>query len=243
MKKNLSGPSGLTLLEVILATAIFSILTGIIFYIFSVSSGGWLKARKTVEIQESAQILLVRIEKLISSSAIESIEVTNHTISGTPDPNDAISFLSALDPATGRTEYDTSGEMRWKKFVIFYLEDDPEVVPEGYYQLWSREVDLGDYKDNFGTAVISTLPYPPKLIPPGTPVSFITYITMVPDIYTSIARPVVRNITFLNFIPHTSERTVEIEIRGGKPVNPKDAMSPPAPERLKLRTLVGLRNK
>jgi len=54
---------GVTLLEVIISIGIFSLLTTVIFYIFAISSRSWLKARETVDVRESAQLLISRIER------------------------------------------------------------------------------------------------------------------------------------------------------------------------------------
>lgn len=233
------GKRGLTLLEVLLATTVFSMLAGIVFYIFSVSAQSWLKVRQAVEVKESAQIVFSRIEKEIRGTSFDSVQVMSNSISGV---NDTISFLSAVNPSTGRSSYNDSGEMIWQKYVIFYIEDDPKYLKSGYYELWSREVDLDIMKDKTLDR-ISTLPYPPddEL---NSPISFSTYITKPSDSWISDPRPVSRNITHLEFTPDSTslEPTIEILIKTGKPINPGDASSEASPEKLELRGLIGLRN-
>ena len=230
---------GLTILEVMLATTVFSILAGIVFYIFSVSAQSWIKVRQTVEVKESAQVIFSRIGKEIRGTSFDSVEVMSNSITGV---NDTISFLSAINPSTGRSSYNDSGEMIWQKYIIFYIKDDPKYLKSGYYELWSREVDLDIMKDKT-LGSISTLPYPPddEL---NSPVAFSTYITMADDSWISAPRPVSRNITHLEFsLDNTSlEPTVEILIKTGKPVKPNDASSEDSPEKLELRGLIGLRN-
>jgi len=235
---------GVTLIEVFLATGIFAILASTIFYIYVVSARSWIKVRKKVEVKESAQIVLSRIERQIRASSIDSVEVKpNHTIT-LAGVTDAISFLNAIDPNTGMTEYDLDGNMSWKKYIIFYLADDPRVAKGGFYQLWSREVDLGELKDKWATDLISELPYPPLDATPSTDKqAFNTYLDPnLVDTYISQPRPVARNITFLNFTPDPNTALVEIDIRTGKPINPNDPLSEDSEEKIELKGFVVLRN-
>ncbi len=236
---------GVTVLESLLAITIFSMLSGVMFYIFSVSAGSWLKVRQTVEVKESAQVVLSRIERELRCTSPDSIQLMNHTISSVPLPDDVISFLSAFNSTTGKTEYDSSGHMAWQKYVIFYLEDDKKYKKDGYYQLWSREVSLADYKGNYPSQQIQYMPYPHLISPPGTAQSLLAYITMAEDSYTTKPRPVDRNITYLNFtLDNTGlQGKVYIHIKTGKPVKPESASSEDSPEKLDIKACIGLRNK
>lgn len=232
---------GLTILEVILATAIFSLLMGLVFYIFSVSAGSWLKVRQTVEIKESSQIILTRLEKEIRGTTVHSILTKNRLI---PGCRDAISFLSAFDSSTGLTDYNAiSGMMKWKKFVIFYLRDDPSYAKPGYYQLCSREVDLGIFKDRFSSQKkITSLPYTPDKHE-NEPLEFATYFTMAKDDFISAPRPVARNITYLDFDVDYLTASIEISIKTGKPVKPNDPLSEDSPEKFEFNSFVTLKNR
>jgi len=63
MRNRLRNSKALTVLEVMLSCIIFSMLAGIVFYIFVVSAKSWLKVRKQVEVSESAQVIISRIER------------------------------------------------------------------------------------------------------------------------------------------------------------------------------------
>jgi len=241
IRKKLFKSRGLTILEVILATTIFSLLSSLIFYIFAVSSQSWLKTRQTVEVKESAQVVLTRIEKELRSSAYSSLEIIEY-----PDPNNnSISFLSGQD-STGKTEFDEdSGKVEWKKYIIFYLEDDPKVVKAGYYQLFSKEVSLGEFVDEYSTESIEFLPYPPLKANDGKDAflhDMLNYLngTLAPMTYMSSPRPVAKNIKGLTFTQGT--RDVSINIKTGKPVNPRDPSSRESPEKFDLTGVVVLRN-
>ena len=241
MKKRIFKFKGLTILEVILAVSIFSMLSTLVFYIFAISSSSWLKTRETVEVKESAQVVLTRIEKELRASAYQSIAIIEYP-SGSG--NNAISFLSGLDETTGRTIYDEdTGKMEWKKFVIFYLEDDPKIVKEGYYQLFSRDVLIGEFVDNFATTSLDWLPYPPL---ESTDEDSIYEVEQYLDgtvpamTYVQDPRSISRNVTGLNF--KLGAREVDIVINTGKPVNPVDPNSEASPEKMTLRSTVYLRN-
>jgi len=240
MRKKYFKAGGLTILEVILATTIFSLLSSLIFYIFAVSSQSWLKTRQTVEVKESAQVVLTRIEKELRSSAYSSVEIIEY-----PDPNNnAISFLSGQD-STGKTTFDDKGKIKWKKFIIFYIEDDPKVVKAGYYQLFSKEVSLGDFVDTFPTDTIEFLAYPPLWVNEFDESKLFNmedYLdgTLLPLTYMSEPRPVSKNITSINF--DLGARDVEIRIKTGKPVNPRDPSTEAHPEKAELTSAVVLRN-
>ncbi|HPZ09533.1 MAG TPA: hypothetical protein PL110_15635 [Candidatus Eremiobacteraeota bacterium] len=164
-------------------------------------------------------------------------------------PNNAISFLSAYDAFTGRTAYDKAGLMAWKKYIIFYVEDDKRVTPTGYYQLFSREVSLGEFADpngkGYGTKCISEMPYFPlesEVEKTDNRHTTIHYIGLTSDIYTSSPRPIARNITLLNFELDFINRRVVINLQTGKPINPNDINSEASPEKSKFRAVVTLRN-
>ncbi len=238
---------GTTLLEIMLSLTIFSMISGLMFYIFVISSGSWLKVRKGIEINESAQVLLSRIEREIRGSAINSVETMHYMISGSPAPSDAISFLTAYDPNTRMTAYkEDQGEMNWKQYVIFFVDDDPKIVPSGYYILYSKTVDLGYCcsENSYPTSKISAFPYPPTKAnwkaphPSTSPMSF--YLT-ASSTYISSRRTIARNITYLNFSTELS--SVRICVRTGKPLKPDLASSRPSNEKLELESVVVLRNK
>jgi hypothetical protein len=229
-----SGKKGITVMEGIISLVLLSMLMGVIFYIFSTSAKSWLKVRSSIEVRQSGQVTLTRIEKHLRTSAYNSVYIITYPSATT---NEAISFLSAYDETTGFTSYDfNSGRITWKKFIIFYLEDDTSA---GYYKLFSKEVNLGDYIDNFATAILDTLPYPP-LTSSTAGMSISSYIGTSGTYksqsdkgnYISPARLVVRNITSLTFNNGISGR-IDIEVHTGKPKSQ---------EKMILKSSVSLRN-
>lgn len=248
MDKILFRKSGMTLLEVLLATFIFSILCSLVFYIFMVSAGAWLKARQTFEVRESAQIVITRMEKELRASNIKSVDVKSYPSSS---GNDAISFISGIKPTGGSDFSPAYGTMTWQKFVIFYLEDDNFYAKDGYYQLFSREVIYDDnFLERYEAMQLKDLPYPPEKDTPDDDthkynmLDYLTGLVPVIDPYFAPPRAITRNIETLKFFydPDFSQK-VEIYVTTGKPVNPKDPSSAPSQERLKLKSLVVLRNK
>ena len=231
-----SRKRGITVMEGIISLVLLSMLMGVMFYIFSTSAKSWLKVRSSIEVRQSAQVTLTRIEKHLRTSAFKSVNIIIYPSS---TANKAISFLSAYDETTGLTSYDfNSGRITWEKFIIFYLEDDTSA---GYYKLFSKEVDLGDYSGNFATNILdpNTLPYPP-LISSTAGISMSSYIGTTGTYksqsdkgnYISPERLVVRNITSLTFTDSVSGR-IDIEVHTGKPKNP---------EKMILKSSVSLRN-
>ena len=241
MKKTLSG---MTLIEILVSIAIFSMLLSLMFYIFSISTKSWIKARNTVDIKDSAQILIERIENDIRASSPDSVEIIDFPNVSDPDnQSNAISFLSAYDDDGSIPKYSILGQINWKKFIIFYLRQDPGITASGYYQLLSKKVFLGN-KDIFSTCVLKDLCYPPdsnstttypiaRYIDPNTP----------SDKYLTPGRIITGNIRQLNFIFDSSSKKINIIVKIGKPVKPYETSGEESPEKYTLQSTVMLRNK
>lgn len=236
--------TGITLLEILFATAIFSLLAGLMFYIFSISARSWLKVRQTVEIKESSQILMARIESELRATSALSLEIIDYP--PVADPNqqsNAISFLSPYDDNGTIPEYDSyAGVMKWKKFIIFYIDDDPAVKTEGYYQLFMRKIFLGD---SFSTLLLKNLPYPPlssTSVCNTNPMKNYIDGTVPSDIYLTPPRVVTGNIKKITFTVNETGKKVDIYVKIGKPVKPLAASSPESPDKMELNGTVVLRN-
>ncbi len=237
--------NGVTVIEILIAIGIFSLLLTLMFYVFSISAKSWLKARNTVDIKDSGQILICRIESEIRTSAPGSVEIIDYpSISDPNNQSNAISFLSAYNDTGEIPEFSIIGQINWKKYVMFYLEDDPSVAKEGYYQLFTRKLFLGSYTDNFSTGVLKDLYYPPDANSTTTyPMAHYVDPNTPSDTYLTPRRPVTRNIKKLNFVLDSSSNTINIAVKIGKPVNEKDAASSESPETCNLTGTVLLRNK
>jgi len=236
---------GLSLLELMMAMCLFLLLMGAVFHIYSISAKSWIKVRKQVEVKDSAQLTMIRIQRDIRSSAIDSILIIPY-----PDPNEnnnAISFLSSYDTSTGLSDYDENGKMKWTRYILFYLLQDPHVKAPWYYQLCRREVDISKLSD-YPTQPINNLGYPPdpNTPPTGTGInpmtSYIAGMVTPLEPYVSKQRIITRNITALEFNSASSTGEVDITVRTGKPVNPSDPLSSASPDKLELKGIIILRN-
>ena len=62
-KINFSKSRGLTLLEVMLALTIFTMLVGLVVYVYTIAAKSWVKARSQIDVRHSAQITMLRIQE------------------------------------------------------------------------------------------------------------------------------------------------------------------------------------
>jgi len=242
MKSKILIITGVTVIEVLVASFLFSLLAGVMFYIFTVSSRTWVTVREGVELKESAQVLMTRIERLLRASSVESVEIVKYPLTG---DNEAISFLSVYDDDGMASYNDGLAQMNWQEYIIFYIEDDPSVSHPDYYRLCSRTVFLGDYLNDYSSDTLSNLTYPPTSSGSSHyPVDeYIRGVTIVPlEPYLSAPRYITRNITSLGFEMDEEKREVEISVKIGKPQNPKDPASNPGTEKIELSTKIILRN-
>lgn len=236
--------SGLTLLEVMISISIFLMLMSALFYIYVVSTRSWLKVRQKIEVKDSAQITLTRIEREIRSTAIGSIDIQIYPVSTV---NQAISFLSSYNDSKGITDYDdSSGKMLWNRYVIFYLRDDDKVARDGFYKLCRKEVSIKTLSvNNRTTKPLYQLPYAPLDATPPTQNHVMTdYIDLngTGSPYVGPEKTITRNITRMGFTSYPSTKKVEITVYTGKTVDPKNSSSPVSPEKLELIGAVVLRN-
>ncbi len=237
MKNYCFSRTGMTLLEAMISAAIFSMIGTMLFTIFSFSTKAWLKISDTIALRDSGNLILSRLESELSASTINSVEVI-------PCPektdNRAISFLSATD-GDYLTAPDSFGRMEWKKFIIFYLEGDTKFSYDGYYQLWSKEVFLGDYTSSVDENLLKDLPFPP-LEGKGTTYPVISYIKnsiASSELYITRPRAIARYITFLDFKVNSERKKVELFFNLGKPSNNRNET---AMEQMKIKSTITLRN-
>jgi len=231
--------TGMTLVEAMISVAIFSMVGTMLFTIFSFSTKAWLKISDTIALRDSGNLILSRLENELSASTINSVEVIVY-----PEKtvNRAISFLSATD-GNYRTAHDSSGRMEWKKFIIFYLEIDAKFSRDGYYQLWSKEVFLGDYASSADEHLLKDLPFPP-LEGKGTACPVISYIknsitVKDSELYITRPRSIARYITYLDFKVNSERKKVELFFNLGKSSNNSNEK---APEQMKIKSTITLRN-
>jgi len=225
--------------EAMISVAIFSMVGTMLFVIFSFSTKAWLKISDTVALRDNGNLILSRLENELSASTISSVEVIVY-----PEKtvNRAISFLSAID-GDYRTAPDSSGRMEWKKFIIFYLEGDTKFIRNRYYQLWSKEVFLGDYTSSADEHLLKDLPFPPLEGESRTypVISYIKNSITVKDSELYITRPrsIARYIIFLDFKVNSERKKVELFFNVSKPSNNNNET---APEQMKIKSTITLRN-
>jgi prepilin-type N-terminal cleavage/methylation domain-containing protein len=245
-KRNFSKPKGLTLLEIMLALAIFTMLLGLVVYIYTIAAKSWLKVKSQIDVKHSAQITMIRIQREIRGSAINSVMVEDsYPTAG----NQAISFMSSYDDTSGRTNYDENGKMKWSKVVFYYIEKSPcersygNFTYNNFYQLLRRELDIKLLSDNLSTTTIDMVPNPPDGAS-TTGATMFSYLTGVSGgSYLRAPNIITRNITSLKFTVSTDKKTVAMNVSTGKPANPFDLNSAPrTDEKLTLKGLIYLRN-
>ena len=246
MKKNFFSHKGLTILEVMISITIFSLLAGVIFYTLSVSTSVWVKISNTVELEGKGELVLGRIEKELRASTIKSVKIIKYPEGS---DNDAISFLSCYDKDM-KAGHNSLGKVKWKSFVLFYIEDDPKINSQRYYQLRSRKVLLGEYSEYFvgeNKNTIDTLPFPPVIANSNT-FEMIDYITdnlpatSPPDLYITEPRSIARNIRSLNFLYEEDTRKIDMIVTFGKPQNGSYSMKGSKTEEFDLKTTIILKN-
>jgi len=237
MKNYCFSWNGMTLVEAMISLAIFSMVGTMLFTIFSFSTKAWLKISDTISLRDSGNLILSRLENELSASTISSVEVIVY-----PEKtvNRAISFLSAID-GDYRIAPDSSGRMEWKKFIIFYLEGDTTFIRNGYYQLWSKEVFLGDYTSSADKYLLKDLPFPPLEGESRTypVISYIKNSIASSEPYITRPRSIARYITFLDFKVNSERKKVELFFNVSKPSNNNYET---ALEQMQIKSTVTLRN-
>lgn len=111
--------TGLTLVEVLLALTIFSILLSAIFFIFRFGLSAWHKTTTKNELLQQSQILNVRLSRELQRSSLSSL--SSNPVAG------VVAFLSPLD-SDGRFVLDTQGRPDWQEYVVYYLNKTEHVV-------------------------------------------------------------------------------------------------------------------
>ncbi|MBI3924007.1 MAG: type II secretion system protein [Armatimonadetes bacterium] len=101
--------AGMTLLEVLIANAIFLLLLGAVFLIYAQGSSAWRKGAIQAELLQQLQVISLRVGSNLEQSIYSSLTVT--------PSGDAVSFLvsagsSSIDPQTGYPS--------WSSYEIFY---------------------------------------------------------------------------------------------------------------------------
>ena len=134
IKKN----KGFTLLEILIATAIISLLLTGITMVLIRGAEIFNKTRTKGSIQGKAISAFGLISRELMETDIRSVyRLKNY--SGFPV---MISFLSAVEVDGTEVHYDSdNGKMEWQKYIIYYLTPDPNSSVPGNNILIRREYD------------------------------------------------------------------------------------------------------
>ena len=115
------------MLEAVISMSILGLLTGLIFFVYTMGARAWAKGDAKSELLRASQIVAAKTSRLVESSTPLSVSVAAD--------GSATAFLSAED-SNGVFRYDPVSLLpRWQKFVVLYHEPVSKTV---FY----REVDV-----------------------------------------------------------------------------------------------------
>lgn len=102
-----------------IAAGLFGILMTLMVGAFSMGSKTWRKADEQAEVLQNLQVVSTRLSREMERSVYQSLSIASG--------NDALSFLSALDP-NGQFAMDAGGNTQWQKYIIFYYDSGADEV-------------------------------------------------------------------------------------------------------------------
>ncbi|MBI3927587.1 MAG: prepilin-type N-terminal cleavage/methylation domain-containing protein [Armatimonadetes bacterium] len=111
---------GLTLIEVLIASGIMSMVLLATYSVLVLSMRYQRKQDDTVTIFQQAVIAGTKIQQSLANGAAGSVETDA----------DGFAFVSALNPDALFEHDETTGLLKWQKFVCFYRENDVLKVKE-----------------------------------------------------------------------------------------------------------------
>lgn len=198
---------GTTLLEMVMACLLLSLIMGVLCIVFKTGVTSWNKARNSIEVEESVQVAMVRIVNELRQSSSSCITIDSYMYS-----NDTISFLSSYDNK-GKSNLDIYNTAPlWIKYVIYYLARDPENdssdPPFRAFKILRKEIYVAD--EAYGTTPIT------EVLCKCVPSLYLTaqpHPDMTPP-FGQDGRIVSRNIESLEF--NLNNLIIDIKIRGQK---------------------------
>lgn len=112
-ERGLSRRRAVVLVEMMIAGAVFLLLTAALFMIFFMGAKAWRKSDQRADVTREAQLATARLMREATRSSILSLSLT-------PDGR-GVSFLSPMDDQ-GQFVFDAAGNTRWQRFVIYYYD-------------------------------------------------------------------------------------------------------------------------
>ena len=111
-----SRSGGTTLLEALVSVSVLGLLMSMMFAIYRIGAVAWKSGESDVQLAQSAQLVTDRIGREAARSANTSV-----ALDPPASPSTAVSFLSPIDPGTGRPDYDASQRSAiWHSHSVFY---------------------------------------------------------------------------------------------------------------------------
>lgn len=142
--------TGYSLLELLIAMSLLSVLFGMTFTIFRMGAGAWLTNDTKAELLGRIQALSARIGRLAENSSWTSLSITDSDLAH------GCAFLVAADD-DGRFQYDPYyGQPDWTRAQVFYFVSGTETVHSISYPLvgTSRRERFLDYSARFMTPAV-----------------------------------------------------------------------------------------
>lgn len=117
---NRSKNQAIGLADLIVALALFMLLTAALFVIFFLGGKAWRKSDDRYELLRNTQVVQSQFAREAERSSVFSVTVL---------PGRAVCFLSPINDA-GNPSSDAYGDVRWERYIIFYHDPATQEVRE-----------------------------------------------------------------------------------------------------------------
>lgn len=136
---------GLTLAEILVSTGVFALLLVVLTASVVQGEQAWRDTSAATRAERSLKraVEAVREELAMTSFAQIRTRPVPGSLAGTYD-GDAVWFLSAVDPASGRFQRKADGSPRWMRNILYYL-----VVPQNHAALYGYTCTGGPGADGY----------------------------------------------------------------------------------------------
>ena len=112
------GRRGLTVIELLVASGMFLMLTAVLFAVFRVGANSWLKGDAQSEIISKLQVVTEKLELEVTRASSASLSIS-------PDAK-ALAFLTAND-TDGRFHYDpVEKSALWQRYLVFHYSESSQ---------------------------------------------------------------------------------------------------------------------
>ncbi len=178
-------PSGFTLLEVLVSLGALGMILVITFLVLQQSTASWRRVSGSQD--SSSQVLRAEqhLRRDLSMTSFDEFSVSDAPLSNLSGRDgDAVWFLSALDPDSGRFIRNSDGTPRWQRNVLYYLAVPSGPRPGGFSG-GGLEQDGYEVSYPFKLLIRKVIDYgPPTDSTDSTPAE-----TLIPDISPYLETP------------------------------------------------------